>query len=204
MFAMQDKILLLVPEPLREDTLRTFEKFQINTVPRCLHFISQCWHESQGFTKFEENLNYSADGLLRTFKKYFPDKATALTYERKPIAIASRVYANRMGNGDEASRDGWTYRGGGGLHTTGKYNYGRFSNEMGIDFVADPDKLRKEYPISSAGFFWFDNKLNEIADKGLIDEVIEKVTRKVNGGLNGIKDRTEILDNLCKQIMVTR
>jgi putative chitinase len=201
---MQDKISLLIPEHLRESFNLTSDRFEINTVFRALHFLSQIKHESGNFKFTEENLNYSADSLLKVFPKYFPEKSLALTYERKPIAIASRVYANRMGNGDEASRDGWTYRGRGFIQLTGKTNYGAFGEAIGQDFISNPDLIKTTYPMESAGYFWFKNKINLIADKGLTDDVIKTITKLVNGGTNGLQDRTENLNEYCKQLMINR
>lgn len=179
---------LSMPQNFLGDAVETVKKFNLNTKLRQAHFFSQLEHESGGFKFLEENLNYSADGLTKTFKKYFPEKYLALTYERKPEAIANRVYANRMGNGDEATRDGWKYRGRGFIQLTGKENYQKASEFFNIDFVNNPDKA-KEIPFQIGGWFWQSKNLNAIADKGTTDEVIKEVTKIINGGYNGLEDR---------------
>jgi putative chitinase len=127
---------------------------------------------------------------MRTFPKYFPEKTRAIIYQRQPIAIASRVYANRMGNGDENSREGWKYRGRGYIMGTGKEFYERFGKFANIDLVSDPDLLlQPELAMRAAGWFWDKHKLNLLADKGTDDEVVKAITKVVNGGLNGIEDR---------------
>src|SRR3990167_6794605 len=117
------KIQSKVPVNIYPHLVSAMTKFEINTVNRVSHFVSQCMHECQNFTRFSENLNYSASGLRGTFPKYFPDDATANAYARQPEKIAIRVYGGRMGNGLEASGDGWRYRGRGGIMRTGKTNY---------------------------------------------------------------------------------
>lgn len=157
----------------------------ISTARRIGGFISQCAHESQGLTKFKENLNYSAEGLQNTFGKYF-NAQQARDYHRQPERIGNRVYANRMGNGDEASGDGFKYRGRGAIHCTGKDKYVILSKLFGVDFVANPDLLAApEYAFLSAAWYWQDRKINVFADA--CD--IRKMTIAVNGGLNGLEDR---------------
>jgi putative chitinase len=138
-----------------------------------------------------DNLNYSSDGLLKTFPKYFKDRAIADRYARKPQQIGSRVYANRMGNGNEASGDGFKFRGRGYLQLTGKDNYKAFSAFIGQDCVADPTLVANKYPMDSAVWFFEVNKIWDICDKGAGEDVVKAVTRKVNGGLNGIADRLQ-------------
>lgn len=180
---------LSLPYNYMGDAVETCKKFNINTKLRQAHFFSQLDHESGGFRSLEENLNYSATGLMKTFGKYFPDKSKALTYERKPEAIASLVYGNRLGNGNEASREGWTYRGRGFIQLTGKDNYKSASEYFNIDLVNDPDKV-KEMPFQISGWFWFNKNLNSFADKGSDIETIKLITRRINGGYNGLEDRT--------------
>jgi putative chitinase len=161
-------------------------KYEINTKNRVAGFLAQCGHESVDFTVLKENLNYGAKGLLATFKKYFPDEATALKYERKPEMIANRVYANRMSNGPEASGDGYKYRGRGAIQLTGKDNYTRFAAAIGKtieETVAHLETL--EGAIESACWFWKTNGLNAIADK---DDIVA-MTKKINGGTIGLEDR---------------
>tara|TARA_R110000868_G_scaffold149733_1_gene372314 strand:+ start:204 stop:803 length:600 start_codon:yes stop_codon:yes gene_type:complete len=165
------------------------EKFNITNHLRLSHFLSQCAHESGNFKFLTENLNYSADGLLKIFPKYFKDKATADAYARKPEKIGSRVYANRMGNGDEASGEGFKFRGRGYIQLTGKDNYKQFGAFVGEDLVANPDLVATKYPLTSAAFFFDKNKLWDICDKGDTPEVVTLVTKRVNGGTHGLEDR---------------
>lgn len=165
------------------------EKFNLNSGLRLSHFLAQCAHESGNFKVLNENLNYSADGLLKIFPKYFKDKATADAYARKPEKIANRVYASRMGNGDEASGDGYKFRGRGFIQLTGKSNYQAFSDFIKEDCVASPDLVATKYPLTSAAFFFDKNKLWDICDKGATPEVVTLVTKRVNGGTHGLEDR---------------
>lgn len=159
---------------------------------RAAHFFGQTSHETGGFAKFSENLNYSADGLLGIFKKYFPDKATAQRYARQPEKIANRVYANRMGNGPESSGDGWRYRGRGALQLTGKDNYAAFAKYCGRpDVMSNPDIVATELSFESALFFFERNKLWTICDQGITDSAILSLTKKINGGTHGLADRSE-------------
>lgn len=161
-----------------------FEKYGINTTLRIAHFLGQIHHESN-LKPISENLNYSASGLLTVFPKYFT-KETATLYARQPERIANRVYASRMGNGDEKSGDGFKFRGRGFIQITGKDNYTRLSKFTGIDFVTNPDLLLQEpNALLSALWFWNINKLNTLADR----DDIRAITRIINGGLNGFNDR---------------
>lgn len=158
---------------------------EINTAPRIGGFLSQCAHESAGFKVFSENLNYSAQGLLKTFGKYF-NPTTAQAYSRQPQRIANRVYANRLGNGDEASGDGWRYRGRGAIQCTGKDKYVTLTDLFAVDFVNNPDLLATlQYAFLSAAWYWKDRRINALADA----KDIRKMTVAVNGGLNGYDDR---------------
>ena len=167
----------------------TIEKFNINTPLRLSHFLAQCSHESGNFTRFIENLDYSSKGLLSTFKKYFPTEALAKSYERQPEKIANRVYCNRNGNGNELSGEGFKFRGRGAIQLTGKANYKSFADFIGEDVVANPDLVATKYPLTSAGFFFEKNKIWSICDKGMGDDVVTLVTKKVNGGTIGLDDR---------------
>jgi putative chitinase len=151
--------------------------------------LAQIAHESGNFQFVAENLNYSADSLLRVFPKYFKDKTTADLYARKPEMIGSRVYANRMGNGDEASKEGFKFRGRGYLQLTGKDNYKAFSAFIGEDCVANPDLVSTKYPMDSAIWFFDKNKLWDICDKGAGEDIVTLVTKRVNGGTHGLPDR---------------
>jgi len=169
--------------------LEVVEKYEITEPLRLAHFLAQIAHESGNFQFMSENLNYSSDSLLRVFPKYFKDKATADRYARKPEMIGSRVYANRMGNGDETSKEGFKFRGRGYLQLTGKDNYKAFSDFIGEDCVANPDLVATKYPMDSAIWFFDRNKLWDICDRGAGDDVVTSVTKRVNGGTHGLVDR---------------
>jgi len=159
------------------------------------HFLGQCDHESGGFNADTENLNYSAKGLLSTFKKYFEDLEHALIYERKPEKIGSRVYANRMGNGNEMTKEGYIYRGRGAIQLTGRDNYKAFAkymNNPAIEF--DPTKVAKEYYFDSALFFFRKNNLFSLCNV-VSEDAIRKLTRRVNGGHNGLADRIKLTNH---------
>jgi putative chitinase len=171
---------------LAEALNKYLDKYEINTKNRVAGFLAQCGHESVDFTVLKENLNYGAKGLVATFKKYFPDEATALKYERQPEKIANRVYANRMSNGDEASGDGYKYRGRGAIQLTGKDNYTRFAAAIGKTIEETVAHLETiDGAIESACWFWKTNGLNAIADK---DDILA-MTKKINGGTIGLEDR---------------
>ena len=158
---------------------------------RAAHFFGQCAHETGEFKLFLENLNYSSNGLKRIFSKYFPatTPALALGYARKPEKIANRVYANRMGNGDEASGDGWKYRGRGALQTTGHNNYKALSDHLGKPEIMDnPDLVVTLYAFEAALFYFEKNNLWRHCDV-VNEEQIKKVTKAVNGGYNGLEHR---------------
>ena len=163
--------------------------FKIDTALRLSHFLAQCGHESAGFKAVQENLNYGAKGLLGIFKKYFPTEAKALQYERKPEKIANLVYGSRMGNGDEASGDGYKFRGRGYIQLTGKNNYAAFGKAINEDITANPDLVATKYPLLSAAWFWSSNGLNTLADKGADDASVTAITKRVNGGTIGLPDR---------------
>ena len=165
------------------------QKYNANTPLRLAHFLAQCSHESDTFRLVRENLNYSAQGLKTTFKKYFPTDELANAYARQPEKIANRVYANRMGNGDEKSGDGWKFRGRGFIQLTGKDNYKAFGDFIKEDILSNPDLVATKYPLTSAIFFFNKNKIWDVCDKGDTDEIVTKVTRIVNGGTNGLQDR---------------
>lgn len=166
-----------------------FPDYDINTPKRMAAFIAQCAHESGGFMILKENLNYKAATLRKIFPKYFPNDQIAQEYASKPnkqVAIASRVYANRMGNGDEASQEGWKFCGRGLIQLTGRSNYQAFADslEMSIDDV--PEYLATfEGAAQSACWFWETNKLNQWADSG----DILTLTKRINGGTIGLEDR---------------
>ena len=179
----RDTVLQNYLVPLQQIT----DYYEISTTAeRLAGFLAQVSHESGNFTATIENLNYSATGLMKTFKKYFPDETIANQYSRKPEKIANRVYANRMGNGDEASGDGFKYRGRGLIQLTGKTNYSRFSADLGIsldDTVAYAETAAGA--VTSAGWFWDNNKLNQYCDSG----DFTTLTKRINGGTIGLEDR---------------
>lgn len=183
------KLSTKVPIPVMAEISSIIEKFNMTNPLRLAHFLAQAAHESGNFKFLKENLNYSADSLLKVFPKYFKDKVTADKYARKPEIIANRVYASRMGNGDEASGDGFKFRGRGYIQLTGKDNYMAFSNFIGEDCVANPDLVSDKYPLVSASWFFDKNNLWTICDRGAGDDVVTAVTKRVNGGVNGIDDR---------------
>jgi len=165
------------------------DKFGINTPTRLSHFLGQCAHESGNFKFTTENLNYSTKGLLATFPKYFKQPGLAEAYARNPERIASRVYADRMGNGSEGTAEGWKFRGRGYIQLTGKSNYTAFDKFVNENIILEPDLVSKKYPLLSAGWFFHKNKLNTISDKGLTETVILELTKRINGGTNGLQDR---------------
>lgn len=191
-----DKIKQIVKkDQIAFDLFALQEKYGVDTPNRMAHFLSQVMHESLDFTHLSENLNYGWEGLLEYFSKYFTT-VTAKQYARKPQAIANKVYANRMGNRNEASGDGWRYRGGGFIQITGKNNYKAVSDGLGVDFVSNPDLLRTEkYGLESALWWWKKNGLNELADTVLPTDIkdkdvqVKRVSKRVNGGYNGLDDR---------------
>jgi len=164
------------------------EEFGITTPKRESAFIAQIAHESGQLLRVKENLNYSTPGLLSIFPRYF-NEATAESYARQPQRIASRVYANRLGNGDEASGEGWKYKGRGLIQITGKNNYRACSEALFADpefLLEQPESLEQPDPASrSAGWFWMANGLNELAD----DLRFSDITKKINGGYNGLEER---------------
>lgn len=183
-----DKLKGHVPDSVIVQIPETASRFNITTSLRLAHFLAQCGHESGGFKTVNENLNYSADGLKKIFPKYFPGNLNE-SYARQPERIGSRVYASRMGNGDEPSKEGFKFRGRGYIQLTGKSNYTNFSKFIGEDCVANPDLVATKYPLASAGFFFNSNGLWTICDRGADRATVEAVTKRVNGGLIGIDDR---------------
>ena len=177
-----------IPESVIAQIPEVMEKFNITTPLRLAHFLSQCSHESGGFKVFQENLNYSADGLKKIFPKYFPGNL-AESYARNPEKIASKVYGGRMGNGDESTKEGFKFRGRGALQTTGKENYKRLGDFLGVNLIENPDLVATKYPLASAAFFFNSNKLWSICDKGADDATVTAVTKRVNGGRIGLEHR---------------
>jgi putative chitinase len=189
--ALQKKMGIEADGKFGPGTLKAAMKYFTLTPARAAHFFAQTAHETGNFLKFTENLNYSADGLLKIFGKYF-DTVSAVTYSRNPEKIANRVYANRMGNGDEASGDGWKFRGRGAIQLTGKENYQAFADTIGRPEIMDnPDLVATTYSFESAMFFFNKNKLWATCDFGPTDAAILALTKRINGGTNGLDDRSE-------------
>ena len=161
----------------------------IDSELRIAHFLAQVMHESGCLRLVEENLKYSAEGLRKTFRKYFRTDAEAQAYARQPERIGSRVYGGRMGNGPESTGEGYRYRGRGLIQLTGKDNYRSFAQWVGADVLANPDWVAERYAVQSAVYFWEKNHLNALAD---IDD-LAGITRRINGGLNGYEDRHDLL-----------
>ncbi len=160
---------------------------------RAVHFFAQLAHESAMFKSFSENLDYRASSLLRVFSSYFPDQEIADIYAHNPERIANRVYANRMGNGDYKSGDGWKFRGRGAIQLTGTNNYKAFSESINDpEVLIHPEIVAEKYSFTSAMFFFTNRNLWEICDEGFSEETIKKVTKKINGGLNGIEERIKL------------
>ena len=197
---MFDKLKGLVPQTLIDDMV----SHEINTPLRAAHFLAQAAHESGGFKFKSENLNYSKESLLKVFPKYFT-AASAEGYHRQPEKIASRVYANRMGNGDEASKDGWKYKGRGYIQLTGKDNYKAFSEwAKEPTILSNPDQVADDkYAGLSAIWFWNKNGLSKIADTDNLrdDKTLIKITSRVNGGTHGLAYRLERF-NKYKKILL--
>lgn len=178
-----------LPAAVLAELPATILQFKLNDPLVLAHFLSQCAVESNNFTAVREALNYSAPALLRTFRTHFTP-ALAVAYARQPEKIANRAYANRMGNGNEASGDGWKYRGRGFMQLTGKANYKDFGRFMALaDIVTNPDLVATTYPLTSAAYFFNAHKIFDFAKKGATDAVVEEVSEIINGGLNGIAER---------------
>jgi len=183
-----DKLKGHVPDAVIAQIPDTATKFGITTNLRLAHFLAQCSHESGGFKAVSENLNYSKDGLVKIFPKYFPG-TLAESYARQPEKIAARVYASRMGNGDETTKEGFKFRGRGYIQLTGKSNYTNFTKFIGEDCIANPDLVATKYPLASAAFFFNSNNLWTVCDKGFDTAAVTAVTKRVNGGTIGLPDR---------------
>ena len=189
-----DQLVKLHIDPSLEGVFReTFQKWNINTVRQQAAFIAQCGHECNNFKTLEENLMYRAETLLKLFPKtpkrawgFTPEEAKA--YERQPKRIANRIYGNRMGNRDEASGDGYRFRGSGWLQLTGHDNFYHAGKACGVDFVMQPDLVRTaQYAAISAGWYWATHNCNQIAESG--DWLA--LTKRINGGTIGYEDRVK-------------
>jgi putative chitinase len=187
--SLQEKIGVTADGAFGPGTLKAAMAFYKFTPIRAAHFFAQTSHETGNFKAFSENLNYSAAGLQGTFGKYFPGTLEE-SYARNPEKIANRVYADRMGNGNEASGDGWKYRGRGALQLTGKSNYKAFADYLKKPEIMDnPDLVATTYSFESAVFFFDKNKLWSICDQGINDAAILALTKRINGGTHGLEDR---------------
>ena len=190
--SLQKKIGVTADGLFGPGTLKSAMTFYKMTPFKAAHFFAQTSHETGGYKLFSENLNYSAEGLQKTFGKYFT-KELATSYAKQPEKIANRVYSSRMGNGNETSGEGWKFRGRGALQTTGKSNYEAFSKHIGKpEIMTNPDLVATEYSFESAIFFFDKNKLWDICDKGIDDATILALTKKINGGTNGLEDRKHL------------
>lgn len=187
---LQEKINVTADGIFGPNTLRAAMNHYNMTTLRACHFFAQCAHESGNFRTFSENLNYSARGLKTVFRKYFKTDDLINQYKRNPKMIASRVYANRMGNGDENSGEGWMFRGRGAIQLTGKNNYQAFSDYINDpEIMTNPDIVATKYSFESAIFFFDSNSLWDICDRGVDNSTIRRLTRRINGGTNGLTDR---------------
>jgi putative chitinase len=187
-----------IPDSVIAQLPDTMAKFELNTPLRLAHFLAQAGHESGGFKALNENLNYGAKGLRGIFGKYFPTDEKAALYERKPEKIANLVYGGRMGNGPEASGEGWKFHGRGFIQLTGKDNYTAFTKAINEDCVSNPDLVATKYPLASAAWFFHKNGLHKIADKGATEAVVTEVTKRVNGGTIGLPDRIKHFNEYYK------
>jgi putative chitinase len=189
--SLQEKIGATPDGAFGPGTMKKAMEFYKLTPVRAAHFFAQTAHETGGFKLFSENLNYSADGLQKIFGKYFPGTLEE-SYAKQPEKIANRVYASRMGNGDEKSGDGWKFRGRGALQLTGKDNYKAFSDYLKKpEIMTNPDLVATTFSFESAMFFFDKNKLWSICDQGINDNAILALTRRINGGTHGLADRNE-------------
>jgi putative chitinase len=198
---LQEKVGAKVDDLLSPGTIKAAMVYYKMTPERAAHFFGQTSHETGGFKIFTENLNYSVKGLLGTFKKYFPTAEKAAQYAMQPQKIANLVYANRMGNGNEQSGDGWKYRGRGALQLTGKENYEAFTKYLKKpEILSNPDLVATEFAFESAVFFFDRNGLWSICDKGVDKNTILELTRRINGGTNGLEDRIQKTGAYYEQI----
>lgn len=186
-----EKIKSVIPLSVYVELLKVINDRKLNLY-QVTHFISQCVHESGNFHTVFENLNYSEKGLLKTFSKYF-NKDNVSQYAHQPVLIASRVYANRMGNGSEVTKDGWEYRGKGYIQLTGKDTQLKFLKTKGYDITTDidTDVIANIYPLESAAWFFDEHEIWNICvdDK---KETVKKVTKIINGGDNGLEERISL------------
>jgi len=182
-----------IPDSVYTQLPDTNTKFAIDDVLKLAHFLSQCDHESIHFSAVRENLNYSAQALLKTWPKHF-DAQAANEYARQPEKIGNRAYANRMGNGDEASGDGYKFRGRGYIQLSGKVNYKAFGDNIGKDLLANPDLVATDYALASAAYYFKSRDLFAVCEKGATVANVTAVTKIINGGTNGLADRIKLFN----------
>lgn len=174
--------------------------FGIDGPKRLSHILGQSQEESGNFTKFVENLNYSGDALWKLFRTHFSSSEEANSYARQSERIANRIYANRMGNGDEESGEGWLYKGRGALQLTGKSNYQALGDFLKIDLINNPDIVATDYQLASAAFFFMKNKLWAICDKGVDTNTITEITHHVNGGELHLSERIQYTQTIYQRL----
>jgi len=177
-----------IPDTVIDQIQETSARFNITNTLRLAHFLAQCSHESGSFSRVSENLNYSAGRLKEIFPRFFPGNLSD-SYAHNPIKIGSRVYANKIGNGDETSGEGYKFRGRGFIQLTGKSNYASFSKFVNEDAINNPDLVANKYPLASAAFYFNSNNIWSVCDMGNSDEVVRAVTKRVNKGLLGLPER---------------
>lgn len=190
-----------IPETVLLQLPETILKFELSTPLRLAHFLAQASHESGNFKAVTENLNYSAKNLVVVFKKYFPTYEKAMQFENKPEKIANLVYGGRMGNKPEASGDGYKFRGRGFIQLTGYINYKAFDTVVPEDIINNPDLVATKYPLLSAAWFFHTNGLHIIADTGSTDAVITIISKRINGGVNGLAERIKLFKQYYSYLM---
>jgi len=196
-----DKLKGQIPDAVISEITMIADKFGIITNLRLCHFLAQCSTESGNFKLTLENLNYSTSGLMKIFPGYFPGNL-AESYAHQPEKIAARVYGSRMGNGDETTKEGWKFRGAGFIQLTGKDNFKKFGDFIGVDLVKNPELVATKYPLTSAAFFFNTNNLWPICDEGLSEEVVTRVSKRVNGGYNRLDHRKSEFKRFEKLLLV--
>ena len=187
-----------IPAEVYKDLQDVCIKYYLNTPLRLCHFLAQCAHESGNFKHTSENLNYSLEALMRVFPKYF-NIENVESYVHQPVEIAARVYANRMGNGDEASLEGWFYRGRGYIQLTGRDNYKAFDATVNDNILINPEMVAEKYALESAAWFWNSRRLNDLADTGADQNVVAEITKKINGGYKGLEDRQRRFEDMYSE-----
>ena len=189
------KLKGVIPDDVYDNLVKTaMTAYTIDSYLKVAHFLAQCNYESGNFKKVEENLNYTAERLIKVFPKYFTT-ANAGAYAGNPEMIASRVYASRFGNGDEASKDGYKFRGRGYIQLTFKANYEEFGKKLKVDLVANPEKVATTYPLESACFYFKMKKLFAKSEEGHEETVVTDITKIVSGSTETAAKRFKLFDN---------